>query len=115
MTLLFNAVRIADKVTKALKMQTRVTLKMFVSDGGKGDPTYKSSKYDAIVERKQRQVRSFSGELVLSTSSVTFVNGTVNVGEHDVILLPDGSGGPVVGTSNPMDEGGKLITEAYLG
>lgn len=115
MTLLSNAVAIANKVTKSLKFQAVVTHQSYVSDGGTGDPTYTSKKRDAIVSKKQRKVRSFSGELVASSSSVTFLDPKVSVGQRDIILIPDGTGGEVVGTGGPVDASGQLMTEAYIG
>lgn len=118
MTLLSKAVAIADKVTLALGMQAKVTHKLFTGDGGVGDAAYTSKTRTAVVEQKLRQVRSFSGELVTSTATVTFVHPTpmgVEGGAHDKIILPDGSGGPVVGTGGPVDASGQLIVEAYLG
>lgn len=115
MSLLSNAVKVADSVTKSLGMQVRVTVKQFVQDGGTGDNVEKDVKASAVVSKKTRTVRSFGGELVAVSTTVTFVNGKITIGEHDRIFLPDGSGGPVVGTSSPVDASGKLITEAYLG
>ena len=118
MTLLSKAVAIADKVTQGLGMQAQVTHKLFTGDGGVGDAAYSVKTRKAVVEQKLRQVRSFSGELVASTTTVTFVRPTVmgvGGGAHDLIILPDGTGGPIVGVGAPVDASGQLIVEAYLG
>lgn len=118
MTLLSKAVAIADKVTQNLGMQGQVTHKMFTGDGGTGDPQYATKKRFAAIEQKVRQVRSFSGEMVTSTTKVTFVRPTpmgLEGGAHDLIVLPDGTGGPILSTGGPVDASGQLIAEAYLG
>lgn len=119
MTLLSNAVRIANKVTLGLRMQAQdgqqVTLKTFTGDGGVGAPVYSSKKRDAVVEKKLRQVRSFSGILTTSSVTVTFLDPTVAVKPNDQIILADGTGGEVIGAGGPVDASGQLLTEAYIG
>lgn len=122
MSLLSGAVKIANDVTLSLGMQAqgakKVTLKKFSSDGGTGSPIYTPSagtKYSAVVEKRQRQVRTFSGALAVSNTTVLFLDPAIVVGEHDVIVLHDGSGGEVIGCGGPVDESGQLLTEVYLG
>lgn len=118
MTLLSNAVALANKVTKGLKMQAQdsqqVTLKTYTGDGGRGNPTYDDALLDAIVEKKIRQVRTFGGLLAGSLHTVTFLDPAVSVREHDQIFLADGTGGDVLGSGGPVDASGQLMTEAYL-
>lgn len=119
MTILSDAVAIANEVTNALEMQVagqqQILHRSFTGDGGVGAPQYKNQKRNAVVSKKTRQVRSFSGALVVSTTQVTFLNPRVVVKEHDLIILADKSGGPVIGTASPVDASGVLMTEAYLG
>lgn len=119
MTLLSNAVRLANKVTLGLKMQAqgdkKVTLQKYLGDGGVGSPTYSSKKYDAVVEKKQRQVRTFSGELGVSGTTVTFLVPSIVVTERDRIVLADGTGGEVIAVGGPVDASGQLLLECYLG
>lgn len=117
MSILSQAVKIADKVTKSLKMQSEVTHYSFAGDGGNGAPTYKptnGTKRFAIVDEKQRQVRSFSGTLVPSNATVLFV-GKVAVKPNDQIKLADGTWGEVVGEGGFIDKESKVYTEVYLG
>lgn len=122
MSLLSNAVKIANSVTLGLGMQAqgsqKVTLMTLSTDAGIGAPVYTPSagkKYNAVVEKKQRQVRSFSGDLVMSSTTVLFLDPKIVVAAGDQIILADKSGGLVLGTSGPVDASGQLITEAYLG
>lgn len=119
MTLLSDAVKIANDVTLGLQMQSQgakqITLQKYDGDGGVGAPQYTSKKYDALVEKKQRQVRTFSGELGVSHATVTFLVPTIVVSEKDRIVLSDGTDGAVIGISGPMDESGQLLRECYLG
>lgn len=118
MTLLSDVVKVIDEVTQGLGMQAIVTHKVFTGDGGIGDAAYTIKKRKAAVTQKLRQVRSFSGELVASNTTVTFVRPTtmgVDGGAHDLIILADGTGGAVVGVSAPHDASNQLIAEAYLG
>src|SRR6185503_18298322 len=105
MTLLSNAVAIADRVTRSLKMQAqdsqKVTLRSFTGDGGVGAPAYADKKYDAVVEKKQRQVRSFSGVLTMANATVTFLKPSIRVKPNDQIVLADGTGGEVIGAGGP--------------
>jgi hypothetical protein len=113
MTLFSDVVAGLSDVFEGLEVVVNVTHKSYVSDGGKGDPTYTTATRRAIVDRRQREVRTFAGDMSLSSASVLFL-GAVIVNEHDVILLLDGTGGEVINVSSPVDQSGRLITEAYL-
>lgn len=115
MTLLSSAVKIANKVTAGLKFQPTVKHHSYVGDGGQGAPTYTIKSRPAIVDKKQRLVRTFSGTLEMSSASVTFLDPTIVCKPKDLIFLPDTTGGEVIGTGGPVDESGQLISENYLG
>jgi hypothetical protein len=113
MTILSQGVSIIDSVTKSLGMQAKVKHKQFTGDGGVGDAGFKIVTRDAVVEMKQRQFRTFSGELGVSKAVLTFTS-PVKVVEFDEIYLPDGTGGKVMGVGTPVDATGHLIAEVYL-
>lgn len=114
MTLFSDVVASIDDVMTGLEVKVKVTHKSFGGDGGNGAPTYPViKKREAIVDRKVREVRTFSGTLAVSNMSVTFLSA-VEVNEHDVIVLSDGTGGEVMSVSSPYDQSGRLITEAFL-
>lgn len=115
MTLLSKVVKIADTVTKGLGFQAEVTLRTYTGDGGVGAPTYTDKKWRAVVEKKQRQVRSFSGVLTMSTTTVLFLDPSVTVKPDDRVTLPDGSGAEVIGEGGFVDKGAQLYAEVYLG
>lgn len=122
MTILSDAVALIDGITLGLGLQAsgtkRVTLKSFAGDGGVGAPAYSpplGKKYDAVVDKRQRLVRGFSGQMVTANTTVIFLKPSIVVKENDVIVLSDGSGGEIIGTSSPVDASGQLLTEAYLG
>jgi len=118
MSILSDAVALANTITKSLQMQAqgsqRVTLKNFISDGGSGNPTYSDTLHDAVVEKKIRQVKTFAGTIATSTHTVTFLDPAVVVKEHDQIFLADGTGGDVMSSGGPVDATGQLLTEAFL-
>jgi hypothetical protein len=120
-----SAVKIADGVTKPI--QAEVTFKkMVLSNDGYGDKTYPVSVLlRAIVDWKQRQVRTESGVLSVSRASVQFLdvaalasatNGE-GIDDHDQIILPDGTTGPILDMAGFIDAGTKqpIATEVFLG
>lgn len=117
MSILSSAVKIVDKVGGSLKFKSRITVKSFNADAGKGDPTYTDKPYTAFVDKKQRMVRTFSGEEAVAGTTVTITKPGTLVKEHDVIVLADGSGGPVIGVGGYVDGSTQrqALTEAYLG
>jgi hypothetical protein len=116
-SILSSVVKIADKVTVGLKFQATVTHWSFVSDAGKGDPVEKKFKRKAVVEKKQKLVRTFAGEMAASSTTVTLLKPGVLIKESDRIFLPDGTGGQVIGAGGFVDgsSGQQAYVEAYLG
>lgn len=121
-----GAVKTIDKVTKDI--QPFVTFnKGVASNDGFGTITYPTSvQLQAIVDWKQKQVRTLSGILSVSRASVMFTDvaalAAATGGEGiddalDVIILPDGTTGPILDMSGFIDAGTDqpLATEVWLG
>lgn len=119
-----SAVGIADKVTKPL--QASVSYERFVSQDAYGTRTYAAIVYlKAIVEWKQRSVRTTTGDLSVSRSSVMFIDikelvsatSGEGVDDNDRIILPDGTTGPILDMSGFIDAGTghPIATECWLG
>jgi|SRR3990167_49144 len=125
-----GAVKVADQVTKPL--QATVIFKRCTGIDGYGACTFAASvSLRAVVEWKQKQVKTMTGELAISSSSVLFVDAAAlalatpatsataagRVGEQDVITLPDGTTGPILALDGFADAGnGRTVyTQVYLG
>lgn len=119
-----SAVKIADGITKPLQPTVKY-YKAVVDTTGYGAYTHPSFvSLPAIVEWKQQQVRTREGILSTSRSKVMFldlpklfsVTGG-NIGDHDKIVLPDGTTGPILALDGFMDAGnGQAIpTTVYIG
>ncbi len=116
MSVVSRAIATANRVTGKLKLQSLVTLKSYQADSGKGDDTYTAKSYRAIVDRKQRTVTAFDGTEKASSTTVTFLDPAIRVGEHDIIILDDGSGGPVLAVGGFVDgeTSRQALTEVFL-
>lgn len=124
-----SGVAVANNVTQPL--QATVTYRRYVGEDYQGTVTFSPPtssspiSLKAIVERKQRNVKSTTGELITSQASVMFLDiaalnaatGGNGIGIYDQITLPDGTTGPILNTSGFVDAGtGHMIaTEVYLG
>jgi hypothetical protein len=117
-------VKIADQVTKPL--QATVTFERFLTSGVSGDKSFASPvSMRAIVDWKQKQLRTPQGILSVSRASVTFldINEMVSatsgegVSDNDKITLPDGTTGPILDMSGFIDAGTghPIATEVFLG
>ena len=129
LTALRAGVAVADKITKPL--QPTVLFRRFLGSDEYGTPTYDppadqpARSMRAIVDWKQRQVRTLTGELSVSRAMVLFLDvnevatATANegIGDEDVIVLPDETTGPILDMAGFIDAGtGRpLATEVYLG
>lgn len=80
----------------------------------------------AIVEKKVQMRRTESGEMVLTTATVMFIEPVPPLGAtdrsepvdpRDIIILPDGSTGPIVNVSGFVDRvsGRPFYSEIWLG
>lgn len=119
-------VAIADRVTKPL--QADVSYERYVTsvNDGFGTATYASAQLlKAIVDWKQRQVRTQSGVLSVSRASITFLDITAlmlatagqGIDDHDKITLPDGTTGPILDMAGFIDAGTGIpvATEVFIG
>lgn len=123
--ILRTAVAIADSVTK--DWQPSVTFKRYLRSDATGKRSYAADVFllRAIVELKQRQVRTQQGELAVSSITITFldvaavlaatVDGVMTV--NDVIVLATGQSTPIMGVGGFIDAGtgAPVATEAYCG
>ena len=110
------AVKTVDTVTKAL--QATVLHEVYLGDSGVGDVKYAPAvKRLAIVDKKQRQIKSSTGVLVMSSATVTILDPKVVMNEKDRIFLPDGTGGEIGNIGGFVDAGTKhpAFNEIYLG
>src|SRR6267142_1415595 len=113
MGILQDAVGIANSVTQDLGLQTTVTHEAFVSQAGDGTVTFAAAvTRPALVVKKQRMVRTSSGEMTQSQASVTFLDPSVSVDTKDRITLPDGTTGPILNTEGYIDSSNQpILTE----
>lgn len=126
LTVLRKGIEIIDKVVKPL--EANVAFSKFVRKGdGYGTSNYPMTvTLKAIVEYKQIQVRTPSGDLATCRASVMFIDidelmaATLGDGvqvNSDRIVLPDGTTGPILSVDGFLDAGtGKPIyTQVYIG
>lgn len=122
-------VKVADKVTKDI--QATVLFRHYTGEDGFGQQTYKPAiglpalQLRAIVDWKQKQVRTLAGTLSVSRAYVGFLdyaalNAATNgegVNDSDMIELPDGTTGPILDMSGFISPatGHGVITEVWLG
>lgn len=114
-TILQGGISIANTVTASL--QATVTHKAYSSDDGYGKPTYATGvSRTAIVERRQKYVRTKTGEEKLSLARILFLF-PVTITERDLITLPDGSEMPILRIVGPVDgtTGNEFVVEVELG
>lgn len=127
MSLLGNLVGLANNLTRQFGLQADVLYYRFQYADGAGKKFYDAAlARTAVVERKMKQVRTFSGDMTISNAQITFIDPTP-VGEFDKIVLPvngllDTSVGardaaqPILGTGAFVDaSNGAVLTEMYLG
>lgn len=119
-----SAVATANTVTKPL--QATVTFSRYTGSDEYGTQTYAASvSLKAIVDWKQKQLRTATGILSVSRASVMFLDiaalvaatGGAGVSDEDKIVLPDGTTGPILDMRGFIDAGTghPIATEVYLG
>jgi hypothetical protein len=117
-------VKVANTVTTPL--QATVSYQRDLGNDEFGTRTLGSVvKLKAIVDWKQRQVRTITGLLSVSRASVLFLDVAAlsaatagqGIDENDVITLPDGTTGPILDMSGFIDAGTgqPVATEVFLG
>jgi hypothetical protein len=115
-----SAVKLANAATKDLQATVQHTsVPATGAQDSRGEPVSPpiAVARRAIVEMKQQLVKTMGGELVQAKAKVTFLDPAVVVGVRDVIVLPDGTTGPILNTEGFVDSGtGRpILTEVYLG
>lgn len=124
-------VKTVNKITQDGGMQAVVQFRHFTYVDEYGNKTYTpdasqpAAELKAIVDWKQRQVRTTTGVLSVSRASVTFLDvaalalatNNEGVADEDIIVLPDGTTGPILDMSGYIDPGTgqPLATEVFLG
>lgn len=128
-----TGVKIADGVTKPL--QATVQYWRYISQDSYGTSTYSPPfnaesptnglRLKAIVDWKQKQVRTMEGILTVSRASVTFLDilavvvatSGEGISDLDLIVLPDGTTGPILDMAGFIDAGTghPIATEVFLG
>jgi hypothetical protein len=120
-----TGVKIADQVTKPVQATVTYHKATIGSDGYRTITHQTGVSLRAIVDWKQKQVRTLSGMLSVTRAIVTFLDvaelasATSNdgIGDHDKIVLPDGTTGPILDLGGFIDAGTgqPLATEVMLG
>jgi len=119
-----SGVKLADNLTKSL--QATVQFQRHLGDDGFGTDTYATAvPLKAIVDWKQKHLRTQTGELSVSRASIMFIDlaalnattGGQGVSDQDKITLPDGTTGPILDMSGFIDAGTghPVATEVFIG
>lgn len=120
-----SGVAIADKLTDSL--QPKVRHAAWIGNDGEGGHLYAAPVLrPALVERKQKTLRSSTGEEVVSTHYVAFLRPIKNNGAagrqepidpRDKITLPDGTSSAILTVNAFVDKdtGSGYFHEVYLG
>lgn len=110
-----NGVAMADRLTTDL--QASVTHQSWTGYTDEGVPSYATAvTRKALVDWKQKQVRTLAGTVTVSRAEVTFLRPVV-VDEKDRIVLPDGTTGPILDMAGFVDPatGVGYTTAVFLG
>jgi hypothetical protein len=119
-----KGVKIIDKITQPL--QCLVTLERYIADDdGYGPGFLPPVQLHAIVDWRQKQVRTMSGVLSVSRALIMFVDidelnaatAGQGINDSDIITLPDGTTGPILDMAGFIDAGTgqPLATEVFIG
>lgn len=84
----------------------------------RGEPTRAAGvNTPALVEMKQRMVKTISGAFIASRAKVTFLDPAIVLHLKDRITLPDGSQGPILETEGLVDRvtNAPYLTVVYIG
>ena len=110
-----SAITTAKTVTADL--QASVTHEAYSGLDAYAKPTYSSGvTRKALVESKQRLIRTDDGREVLSQTKVTFLS-PVSLSTKDRITLPDGTTGPILTVEGMVDPStsAPYLLEVWLG
>ena len=114
-TILQNGISVANTITTSL--QATITHAAFSSDDGYGKATYATGvERKAIVERRQKYVRTEAGDEKLSLAKLTFPY-PVTINERDKITLPDSTVMPILKIDGVVDPttNAEYLVEVELG
>ncbi len=123
LNVLRSGVKVADKVTKPL--QADVVYERVTGQNEYGMKTYAApATLKAIVDWRQRQLRTPDGILSVSRAAVTFLDaaaliaatGGAGIDDSDRFTLPDGTTGPILDMGGFIDAGTGIpvATEVFL-
>lgn len=111
--ILRNGIALARGIT--LPLHVTVTRKAWTGQTFDGVPTYATTTPKALVEFKQSRVRTKEGVEVISRAYVAFLEELPAtaaaeprenpVDTRDIIILPDGSTGPILAVDGFLDGG----------
>lgn len=116
----------ADKVTARGGLQPKVRHRMWVGQDENTMPVYRDVMRDAIVEKKQRLIRTRDKTEAMSQhyigilrpiGDVTAAGRRGPIDERDVFELPDGSTGPLLNWTGFVNgtTGKPYAAEVWLG
>lgn len=119
-----SAVAVADGVTRPL--QATVSYERYTGSDAYGTQVFAAPvSLRAVVDWRQKQLRTTSGILSVSRASVMFLDiaalvaatGGAGISDEDKITLPDGTTGPILDMSGFIDAGTghPIATEVFLG
>ncbi len=127
MSLVSDFVALAADLTQTFELQADVVFWKFGYADGAGKRYYQPAVVrKAIYTSKQKQVRTFSGELTISNAQIVFLDPTV-VGAFDKIVVPVAgaldtseeardTAQPILGVSAFTDgTNSGILSEIYLG
>jgi hypothetical protein len=117
-------VALANTITQPLQATVVYERRLTSDDQGTG-AFAAPVNLKAIVDWKQKQIRTPTGELSVSRSYVMFLDivalvaatGGEGINDQDLITLPDGTTGPILDMSGFIDAGTghPVATELWLG
>lgn len=96
-------------------MPTTVTIAALSSRDGYGKPTFAAgTSYTARVAKKNKRVRTFSGEDAVATT-ICWVKGSSGTGPTHRVTLADTTTPPILACEELTDESGVIGEKLYLG
>ena len=119
-----DAVAVADSVTRPL--QSTVSYQRYTGQNAFGEKSYAAAvDLKAIVDWRQKQVRTSTGTLEVSRAVITFLDAAAlstatagaGIDDNDILTLPDGETGPILDLGGFIDPGTgiPIATEIFLG
>ena len=112
-----NGIAVAKSLTSDLQANVSHRSALGPASGSGEVPLGPAVQRPALVTRKQKVVRSTTGQMITSIAEIVFLDPGVVVNELDEIVLPDGTTGPIVWSEGFVDRGAgsPMLTQVYLG